>query len=44
MNAAEWGIDYVELMSTEVCGIADRNQMRIKLCVFILVVLVYRDG
>ena len=26
----------VELMSTEVCGIADGNQMRIKLCVVFL--------
>ena len=26
----------VELMSTEVCGIADGNQMRIKMCVVFL--------
>ena len=29
--------EVVELMSTEVCGIADGNQMRIKLCVVFLV-------
>ena len=28
----------VELMSTEVCGIADGNQMRIKLCVVFLLI------
>ena len=28
----------VELMSTEVCGIADGNQMRIKMCVVFLLI------
>ena len=29
---------FVELMSTEVCGIADGNQMRIKMCVVFLLI------
>ena len=36
-------LESVELMSTEVCGIADGNQMRIKLCVVFLFYLVYRE-
>ena len=43
MHALKSVRENVELMSTEVCGIADGNQMRIKLSYCILVVLVYRE-